>query len=809
MHYEDIDYFVPEAETDIDSPALEVEQEKLNVGYFPSSMSGTAPADVLQMGVKARRSWERQQRKQSKRQQRHLDDINTAPHKATGVGRIPHNQGVIYPWTPEILWSLLSLATLVAIFVSLRALDGKSIDPKDWPISPAVTLNTLVALLTAICQLALVVPITQGLAQLKWNWFARAAPGGIPQRGRPLQDFALFDDAAFGTWPLAALKLLCSGKGRTLGVSACVVLLTGFLSSPFSQGAVGYEMIVVPAVGNDSLAAVLTSRAYFLSSSIARRERWSGSTDGYQDLGASQKRAIQHGIHYYTDNNSPAIPLLPPIPPQCSTPSCQFPLFSSLAVCVDTADISHRLSITKPSTKTSHSTTSLRNASLPNGAYLLGSTGTCNLNISSPSSAVPGTSSHGPRRAAMADIPTENATIAFTDQPDKLSAAIANFFFIYTNQSSRGSSAQDQEAAFSAVEVLVHFCVNTYNISVTQGVPKTELVNSSTSVAQITTGEEEGTRILHLQDPLSSSVGYLSVNLTATQALRDQLVSLIKGTYSSSYGDLMQGLTPASEVLGAALFESDLSTSASALAADNNNTSGDSGERQQHQQQKTIGNLMLNVATSLTNTIRASSSWPSSALSSSSSSSSSSSISTPQKPEVFAQRRRQITESTRGDIEGATAASTLVNGTPLLPVTAIKIHYPLMTFLTVQVLLSVAFLVGIIVQTAVWGVPVLKGSSSSLDTLLAIGPRERAVLEEEDMESEQQQGQGQGHFQGKMKEGRRRVRLRRLASTTSSSVVLGESSEMTVGGGGSRSWGGGWYLDTTATTTAPSAATNT
>ncbi|KAM7222890.1 Protein of unknown function (DUF3176) domain containing protein [Rhypophila decipiens] len=596
MHYQDIDYFGPEAETDIDSPALEVEQEKLNVGYFPSAMSGTAPADVLQMGVKARRSWERQQRKQN-RSSHGQQDINTAPHKAMGVGRIPQNQGVIYPWTPEILWSLLSLATLVAIFVSLRALDGKSIDPKDWPMSPAVTLNTLVAFLTAICQLALLIPITQGLAQLKWNWFARAAPGGIPQRGRPLQDFALFDDAAFGTWPLAALKLLFSGKGRTLGVSACVVLLTGFLSSPFSQGAVGYEMIVVPAVGNDSLAAVPRSRAYFVSSSIARRERWSGSTDGYQDLGASQKRAIQHGIHYYTnDNNSPAIPLLPPIPPQCSTPSCQFPLFSSLAVCVDTADISHRLSITKPSTATALSTTSLRNASLPNGAYLLGSTGTCNLNISSPLSAVPGTSSHGRRQAAMADILTENATIAFTDQPDKLSAGIANFFFIYTNQSSRGNSARDEEAAFSAVEVLVHFCVNTYNISVTQGVPQTELVNSSTSVAQITTGEEEGTKILHLQDPLSS-VGYLSVNLTATQALQNQLVSLIKGTYSSSYGDLMQGLTPASEVLGAALFESDLSSSASALAADDN-TSGGSGE----QQPKTIGNLMLNVATSLTNT---------------------------------------------------------------------------------------------------------------------------------------------------------------------------------------------------------------
>lgn len=467
MHYEDIDYFGPEPDdTDIDSPDIEMEQEKLKFAeaqfhrlgdesssvkgkqtiavvreagsaltppapvvagagggsqivegntHFPYSVPGAAGADVLQMGVKARRSWERQQRRQAKakrQQQQHLDQ--SPPHVATatlGTGR-PHaidmimripslissagrggggssvfgggsndnnsrsgdgggtvdggngngclrpgeggltnnnpyyigthdytsepprtggirsshhssnrarrsngshganppphahihkppnippsssgnsDQGLISAWLPEIIYSLLSIATLIAIFLTLRTFDGQSIDPNHWPLSPAITLNTLIALLTAVCQLSLLIPITQGLAQLKWNWFARAAPSGIPVPGRErsLGDFGLFDDAAFGTgrwggWPRGAIRLLVSGKGRILGVGACLVLLTGWLAGPFTQGAVGYRMGEVPVEGDGFVATVNRAERYFLTSSssdrenIVKREKLSG-----------------------------------------------------------------------------------------------------------------------------------------------------------------------------------------------------------------------------------------------------------------------------------------------------------------------------------------------------------------------------------------------------------------------------------------------------------------------------------------------------------------------------------------------------
>ncbi|KAM7209381.1 Protein of unknown function (DUF3176) domain containing protein, partial [Naviculisporaceae sp. PSN 640] len=477
MHYEDIDYFGPEPDdTDLDSPDLETEQEKLKFAE--------AHADGLQMGVKARRSWGRQQRRQAKakkQQHQHLDHNQPTSHSTP---QSSNNQSLISDWLPEIIYLLVSMAVLVATFLTLRAFDGQSIDPSHWPISPSITLNTLIAFLTAICQLSLLIPITQGLAQLKWNWFARAAPAGtpVPGRERSLGDFGLFDDAAFGTgryggWSWGATRLLFSGKGRTLGVGACLVLLTGWLSGPFTQGTVGYRM------------------------------------GEYQDPGVSQRRAIQQGIHYHpysystattntNDTSRPAIPLLPPLPPHCSTPSCQFPLFSSLAICVDTIDLSSQLTISNLSTASGRtplatafdflefmpdsSTTldSIRNATLPNGAYLVGSRDTCNLNITSSSSLPRGRASGGDRRPvdtldALFPLPTDTTTLGFNNQPDKLSAAIANFFIIYTNQTTSSTPNSSEETTFAAAEVLFHFCVNTYNVSVTQGVPTSEIVNST------------------------------------------------------------------------------------------------------------------------------------------------------------------------------------------------------------------------------------------------------------------------------------------------------------------------------------------
>ncbi|KAK4132539.1 hypothetical protein BT67DRAFT_385374 [Trichocladium antarcticum] len=103
-------------------------------------------------------------------------------------------------WLPEILCCLLGVACFAIIVAVLRTFEGRGLT--DWPLT--VSLNTLVAFLVAICHVALAVPLTEGLSQLKWNSFARGK--------KPLADFQTFEDAKRS--PVGSAILLCKRKGR-------------------------------------------------------------------------------------------------------------------------------------------------------------------------------------------------------------------------------------------------------------------------------------------------------------------------------------------------------------------------------------------------------------------------------------------------------------------------------------------------------------------------------------------------------------------------------------------------------------------
>lgn len=106
-------------------------------------------------------------------------------------------------WWPEIAYSLSSFALLIALIVLLRHYDGKP--GPDY-------LNTVVAIIATTCRALTVVPIAEGLSQLKWNSFARAE--------RPLTDLYIFDQASRG--PFGSLMLLLRARGRYV---ACQIIL--------------------------------------------------------------------------------------------------------------------------------------------------------------------------------------------------------------------------------------------------------------------------------------------------------------------------------------------------------------------------------------------------------------------------------------------------------------------------------------------------------------------------------------------------------------------------------------------------------
>lgn len=103
-------------------------------------------------------------------------------------------------WAPECGWILVAVALFVALCVLLGEYDNKALP--NWPMG--LTLNTLIAFLATMCRSALIVPIGEGISQLKWNWFVA--------KKRPIKDLYIFDQASRGPW--GSIRLIFRMKGR-------------------------------------------------------------------------------------------------------------------------------------------------------------------------------------------------------------------------------------------------------------------------------------------------------------------------------------------------------------------------------------------------------------------------------------------------------------------------------------------------------------------------------------------------------------------------------------------------------------------
>ena len=100
-------------------------------------------------------------------------------------------------WWLEIATLVLSLVCLAANVGILLALDGRKL--QDWKLANVeVTPNTLVSILATISKSALLLPIAEGISQLKWPYFQRGA--------HRVLDFEIFEDAARG--PLGSMVLV-------------------------------------------------------------------------------------------------------------------------------------------------------------------------------------------------------------------------------------------------------------------------------------------------------------------------------------------------------------------------------------------------------------------------------------------------------------------------------------------------------------------------------------------------------------------------------------------------------------------------
>ena len=96
-------------------------------------------------------------------------------------------------WIKELSALLISLLSLLCIFVTLRIHDGRPLP--SWPLS--ITINAVVSLFSTVMGMTLLVPLTEGISQAKWLWF---------RQYHPLSDMGVYDRGSRGPW--GALEML-------------------------------------------------------------------------------------------------------------------------------------------------------------------------------------------------------------------------------------------------------------------------------------------------------------------------------------------------------------------------------------------------------------------------------------------------------------------------------------------------------------------------------------------------------------------------------------------------------------------------
>ncbi|KAF4618977.1 hypothetical protein G7Y89_g14870 [Cudoniella acicularis] len=210
-------------------------------------------------------------------------------------------------WAYESICLVVSLGAVGSIISILASFNSRPLP--EWPYS--LTLNTVIALLAALANVSLAVPVSNGISQLKWNHFKRG--------NARLGDLELFDEASRGPW--GGWKLLFLIRNRPLASFGAIAMIAASSIGPFSQQVATYP-----------IRTVATNQSAILPVAVNYTGFYSGpSSSGYHPL-LPMKSAVYNGL--FSESNP-----LAPLSATCETGNCTWPVINSLAVCSTCVDM--------------------------------------------------------------------------------------------------------------------------------------------------------------------------------------------------------------------------------------------------------------------------------------------------------------------------------------------------------------------------------------------------------------------------------------------------------------------------------------
>jgi hypothetical protein len=353
-------------------------------------------------------------------------------------------------WAFEVGSILSSMVCMSAIIVVLSRYHEQTVPS----LPQGFSLNAIVSTLATISKAAMLVSVTSCISQLKWHWFGHR---------RRLRDMALFDEASRGPW--GAFVFLCrffnlrAEMVPSLASVGVVILIVALGVDPFIQQIILYRSRTIPG-GTGTAAVALTSRAQMFDMRL--QPGGSGNAADGPDFG--MKAAIHRGLFHKKSLDDANL--------KCASGNCTFVPFDSLAMCskcVNVTELTRLVYVDGP-----HTVGTERSYS-----FIYGLPGDYNMTVkaqyriggdaSQPSESL----EQGVSLVSNAGMPASMARSQLGISNAVLSHAMMQFPLI--DKDVKEGYASQRPLAWQCA---LYFCINTYNVTVSNGKVQVDIVDS-------------------------------------------------------------------------------------------------------------------------------------------------------------------------------------------------------------------------------------------------------------------------------------------------------------------------------------------
>ncbi|KAF2148831.1 hypothetical protein K461DRAFT_297322 [Myriangium duriaei CBS 260.36] len=416
-------------------------------------------------------------------------------------------------WSMEILSALFGTVLLVTLAIVLRYYDGKPPPQLGSAFGSALTLNTIVSLITTIAKAALLLPVAECVSQQKWMYFARDY--------HRLSILSSFDNASRGL--LGGVALLWNTRPINLASIGALLMVYAIAVDPLSQQLVSSTNRLSASTDPGVNRSATVPQCYAWQEPYRPEVQIHDLNHVYSiqsQLSLPAQSAILAGL--YSGNKT-----VQDVAPVCPGADCTFESFFSLAVCPSFADVTSNLQTRNVSDGSSAGPLQSDVRYYVSNHQFLQPAIVGNENYTA----------YGNITSALAqDFILEmqqSGRVAFVDTVAYAGAIfpIADFFVIY------GTAVDDHNkpTQFKATEILLEWCLQNYTSSVSNGHATTVRHNVIKLDSRALNWFQSNPRSLNFSLPAEASRGANVspyVDWDSHVDLQDHLYLLLNGSVS-------------------------------------------------------------------------------------------------------------------------------------------------------------------------------------------------------------------------------------------------------------------------------------